>query len=345
MTETSNAVVLPCSTQEFGSFISGLLGKPQTISNMLNGPFEITKDDVLNVHALLTQRIAQQNDATLIQFTAKLVFNDDSSVLLNSIDDFEAYNEVRPVACLALHLSWVFLVKFNDKKHPEKQQIDLSFLSGNAPPLIDKDIPVVMLHGPDAGYIGYRISHTARTWGSDIDSLLSSHLKGVVDEIPKLRKWMAKHDGKIAILSFCLLFFASIIGTFFAIASFLSEQKAQVLNLSDVSSNSVTREQVLYLIDTVASGTWERFLLFSVMFLMLSFVFATAISVWVGVTADNLPPSFILLTKESEKRKRKILSRRRAKWFSFLGAIVVGVATGVGGNISYALWFEHLISP
>lgn len=237
MNGTSNAVVLPCSTQDFGRFISGLLGKPQTISNMISGPFEITKEDVLNVHALLTQRVAQQNDATLTQFTAKLVFNDDSSVLLNSIADFQSYNEVRPVACLALHLSWVFLVKFNDKKHPEKQQIDLSFLGGNAPPLIDEDTPVIMLHGSDAGYIGYRISHTARTWGSDIDSLLSAHLKGVVDEIPPFRKWLARNDGKIAVLSFCSLFLASIIGTFFAITSFLKEQKENVPPYSVVSGN------------------------------------------------------------------------------------------------------------
>lgn len=75
---SAGAVVLPCSTEDFGSFISGLLGKPQTMSNMVRGPFELKKADVVNVHALLMQRVAQQNEAVLTQFTAKLIFDDES---------------------------------------------------------------------------------------------------------------------------------------------------------------------------------------------------------------------------------------------------------------------------
>lgn len=346
MSEQSGAVVLPCSTKDFGSFISGLLGKPQTISNMIRGPFEISRDDILNVHSLLTQRISQQNEAVLTQFTAKLVFNDESSVLLNSVEDFNAYNEVRPVACLALHLSWVFLVKFQDKDHPEKQQIDISFLAGSGPPMIDRDTPIVIVGGSDTGHISYRISHTARTWGADIDALLTSHLKGVVDEIPAYRKWLARHDDKLAIFTFCSLVIASIVGAFSASTSFVSEQREKISALMESSKGDVvTPEQLNFLLDTVATGTWERFLLVSAAFLLLSVVVSVLISVWVGSTADNLPPSFILLTNESNKRKQRILARRRNKWLSFIGAIAVGVATGIGGNIAYALWFEKLIQP
>ena len=344
MSTSSTSVVLPCSTEDFGKFISGLLGKPQTISNTVQGPFEITKQDVLDVHALLDQRIAQQNEAVLTQFTAKLVFADDSSVLLNSIEDFSTYNEIRAVACLSLHLSWVFLVKFNDKPHPEKQQIDLSFLGGNSIPMIDRDIPIIMLRGSDVGFIAYRIAHTARTWGTDIDSLLTAHLRGVVDEIPKFRKWLSKHDDKIALLTFSAIFLASIIGTFYSTASFVAKQKAAVLKLGSISpTTSVTSQQMAYLLDTVASGTWERYLLVSVIFLLFSLVLSILIAVWVGSTADNLPPSFLLLTKESEKRKVRILSKRTAKWWSFLSALFTGLMMGVGGNICYVLWFEKLI--
>ncbi len=343
---SSTAIVLPCSTKDFGSFISSLLGKPQTISNTVQGPFEITKDDVSNVHALLVQRVAQQNEATLTQFTAKLVFTDDSTVLLNSLDDFMAYNEVRPVACIALHLSWIFLVKFNDRQHPEKQQIDLSFMGGGGPSMIDRDIPIVVFRGPDNGFIAYRISHTARTWGADIDSLLNSHVRTVVDEIPEWRKWLAKHDEKISLLTFCILFLGSIVAAFTASAFFVAKQKETVASiLNTVPKGLVASEQLKYLLNTVALGTWERFQFTSIAFLLLSLVISISIAVWVNTTADNLPPSFLLLTKESEKRKKKILAKSNAKFFSFLGSIIVSLLLGIGGNICYALWFERFIKP
>lgn len=348
MDTSSSAVVLPCSTADFGKFISGLLGKPQTLSNTVPGPFEIKREDILDLNALLTQRVAQQNEAVLAQFTAKLIFMGGSSVLLNSIEDFSTYNEVRPVACVGLHVTWVFLVKFNDKSHPEKQQVDVSFLGGGSEsPMIDRDFPLVMmLRGIATGFIAYRVSHTARTWGSDIDSLLGSHLRGLVDEIPQTRKWLAKHCGKISLLVFVLLLLSSIAGMFYSVTSFVVGQRRAVLALGELSpSDAMTSQQMRFLLDTVAAGTWERFLLTSVVFLLLSFVLAIAVSVWVSSTADNLPPSFLLLTKESEKRKRKIISRNQWKWLSFLGSLIASLALGIGGNICYAIWFEQLLKP
>lgn len=339
----SNAVILPCSTKDFGRFISELLGKPQTIHNSLRGSYELKREDVLNVHALLMQRVGQQNEAVLTQFTAKLMFSDNSSVLLNSIEDFSTYHEVRPVACIGLHLSWVFLVKFNDKSHPEKQEIDLSFLTGHHVPTFDEDVHVVMWGGRDTGVVVYRIAHTARSWGSDIDALLRSHLASVIEEVPKIHKWLARHNEKVAMLVFAGLILCSIGGTLYSATSFVARQKTLISQLGEITSGGVTPNHMAYLLDTVASGTWERFLLTSIVFLLFSFVVSVLVAIWVGSTADNLPPSFLLLTKESEKRKNKILAKRKVRWFSFAGSLLVGLAVGVAGNICYALWFERLI--
>ncbi|HBF34185.1 TPA: hypothetical protein DDW35_06440, partial [Candidatus Sumerlaeota bacterium] len=336
MPNRTNAVVLPCSTHDFGSFISSILGKPQTITNTIKGPFEIDQNNVLNIYALLCQRVAQQNEGTLALFTAKLIFSDDSSVLLNSIDEFSAYNEVRSVACLSLHLSWVFLVKFNGKSHPEKQQIDLSFLGGITSPVIDSDIPILLMAGLNSGFIFYRISHTARTWGADIDSLLASHMRNVVDEVPKIRKWLAKYNGKIALLTFCILFLSSIVASFTASTHFVEKQRTNLKGIySSTSQPLKTVEQMNYLLDTVALGTWARFQFTTEAFLLLSLVLSIGIAVWVSTTANNIPPSFLLLTKESEKRKKRILAKRNRKWLSFLASVVVGLLLGIGGNIFY----------
>lgn len=340
MSNQSTAVVLPCTTDQFANFVSGLLGKAQTMSNSLEGPFEITKVEVVNVHHLLTQRVAQQNDGAMMQFTAKLVMNDNSSVLLNSIDDFNAYHEVKALACLSLHLSWTFLVKFNDKLHPEKQQIDLSFLTGRGPPVIDKDIPIISFGGNDRGYMAYRISHTARTWGSDMDSLLNAQLKNLVEDISPYKRWVAKHEGKLSVGTFCVLFLASLIATYISAAGFVVKQKAAIAALGVTSqAGGATERQLAYLLDSVATGTWEVFLLRSGLFVLLSFVVSLLIAMWVSASADTLPPSFLLLTTESEKRRARILKQRKRLWIAFCLAQLAALVVGVLGNVAYALWF------
>ncbi len=126
------AVVLPCSPDQFREFIAGLLGRPQTIEGFVDGPFEVTKQNVENLHHLIDQRILSQNEATLVQFTARVEYDNNSSVLLNSLRDFLSYNEVKPLKSSALHLSWTYLMKFPMKDFPEKQVIQISFKSDTA---------------------------------------------------------------------------------------------------------------------------------------------------------------------------------------------------------------------
>lgn len=126
------AVLLPCEPDQFRDFIAGLLGKPQVIERVISGPFTVTRGNVENLYHLLDQRLASQNDATLIQFVARIVYDDKSSVLLNSFGDFLAYKEVKPLISTSVHLSWIHLVKFRNKSAPEKQQIDISFIAGKS---------------------------------------------------------------------------------------------------------------------------------------------------------------------------------------------------------------------
>lgn len=142
--QQDHAVMLPCSPDQFGRFISGLLGKPQTITQSMRGAFDISAIELMNIHQLIDQRIRQQNQGELIQFTVRIIFNDDSSVLLNSYSDLQHYNEVRPVVSKQVHLSWSYLIRFADRNVPEKQSIDLSFLSGPALQIDENDLIQVL---------------------------------------------------------------------------------------------------------------------------------------------------------------------------------------------------------
>lgn len=339
--EQTYAIALPCAPQDFGKFISSLLGKPQTIANAEPGAFEIHKQDIINSYHLLVQRVQQQNDGQLIQFTVRLVFDDNSSVLLNSIDDFQTYTEVRPVVPTQAHLSWTFIVQFRDRSHPEKQEVELSFLTAaqGAIALGDDDqiaiIPLARIAG--GGHIVFRVRHTARTWGADIESLLSGHAKHLLLPEPSVRRLAREHSGKIAI---CLgfLFFIGTVAACLLAADRLANEQLKLLSDLLQAPNAIDLK-LNKLLQMTAEGFWGKYFFSVFVFVTFSFVAAIALAIWAEVTADTHRPSYLLLTKKSEQHKTERDNRYKVRWFSFLASITVSIATGIFSNILFTKYW------
>ena len=234
------AVILPCKPGEFGAFISGLLGKPQTITAAFFGVFEITQNDIENFYHLVKQRIDQQNDATILQFSVRMVFDDDSSVLLDSFDDFVQYNEVRPIASVAAHLSWTLLIRFPSKPAPEKQDIDVSIVCSGRHFIPIFDNPVMIAHrlnSPSTGYISLRIRHTARTWGADIEALLGNHIRTLLKVRSKWNVFLTTHHEKIGAIAGPLILFAALGGGIIAMKEVLRLSSPGCQNQARRSTN------------------------------------------------------------------------------------------------------------
>ncbi len=335
-----DSIVLPCELDHFREFISGLLGKPQTISKRFRGAFDINAANIEDLHSLICQRISQQNKASLIQFTARIVFDDDSSVLLNSIDEFMTYREIRPVTSTQLHLAWSFLVVFQDKQAPEKQEIQVSFVSSFGPiPVYDEDMPVihgrfVFSVGIGASMINFRIHHTARTWGADIEALLTGHIRNIIVLPPKLRRWVWRHSTGIS-LTVAFLFFGTAV--FFSFWTASQVWSGLALDVTDYLGDSVQLQEKLdYVLTTVSSGLWARYYFSVFVFLTISLILSIVFGNWVDATAGHGKPSFIVLTEQAERRKQKLLRRYQKKLFSFILSLIVGLLTGVTAN-----WLFH----
>jgi hypothetical protein len=339
--EQHYAIALPCSQEDFGNFIGSLLGKPQTISKAYRGAFELKREDIHNSYQLVIQRVRQQNKATLIQFTVKLVYDDNSTVLLNSFDDFSTYNEVRPLVVVQAHLSWSFIVAFQDRNHPEKQEIDLSFITtapGGLAIFETDDSPVVPIAKLiSGGIISFRIRHTARTWGADIESLLAGHIKHIILPQPKVRDFTQRHSGKIA-LSLALLFFAGTVGVCTASANHISAEQIQALGVLLHNPNALD-QKLNKLLEFVASGFWGKYFFSVFVFTIFSFVAAIVLGIWAESSADTRRPSYILLTKKSEQHKAESDRKYHFKWWSFLGSITVSIVTGIVSNILFTKYW------
>ena len=140
-------LTFPFDGEQFKDFVTGLLGKPQTINKRITGNFEIHLADLQSLFELVNQRITQQNNGKLIQFTAKIFFTDRSSVQLGSYDELVTYNEVKPIISEAVRLTWDYLIQFSDKSHPEKQVIELLIVSASERLSFEsEEIPIFFLN-------------------------------------------------------------------------------------------------------------------------------------------------------------------------------------------------------
>src|SRR5476649_728413 len=72
----SHYVVLPCGMDDFASFVSGLLGKSEELRGETEGTFEIDHKSIATIYHLLQQRMAKQNDASLIYFGITVYYDD-----------------------------------------------------------------------------------------------------------------------------------------------------------------------------------------------------------------------------------------------------------------------------
>lgn len=310
LNNTSGNVALPFNEEQFKSFIVSLLGKPQSISKRFEGNFEIAKEDIVALHTIIDQRITQQNDSQLIQFRATVYYDDNSTVTLNGYDHLVNYSESLPVVSKAIHLTWQYLIKFRDKETFEKQEINLSFITETDYPLnIDKD-ENYYVHGD---YASIRINHTARTWGADIEAIISKHMATLVKKESRFNKYFRYNDETVKNGIQGLLALTTLSFTIY-----------NTLKLK--ADTSLTLNTIFWI--HYYSG---------IIFLFIAlYIFSKVIEIILEDLRIPRKPSFILLTSESYKDKEKTLKSYKRNWQKYTWTIISSVLLGVVGNYVYA---------
>lgn len=325
------AVLLPCSPASFGDFISGLLGKPQTISGHVQGFFEINRADIASIFNLLDQRISQQNEAHLVQFSILIEYSDSTTVLINSIDDFYNYAEVRPRESIGFQLFWTYLIKFIDRNVPEKQTIEISFRDSRKRyrPLE----PVGQRF--EESYVGfyYKIQHTARTWGVDLASLIEGHLRTQKKaKISDRLLWISNNKGWIIFCTALVLFLVANAGLFHAIKSYerlqLSTFNEHIINMAN---NNKVVDIVTYIAKQGLSGSVAIYMVSVILYMV---VMALIIGVFCLIFASILDyeaRGALLLTTQSEEayegRQDAISRSWLSATLSLIGALIVGIVS------------------
>ncbi len=339
-------VVLPYNRAQFREFIKGLLGSPQVISNTINGGFAIEAHDLSNLHQLIMQRVSQQNDGILVQFRAKLVFSDNSTVELAGIQELLTYNEIRPVICRGIHLLWDFIMNFQDRETPEKQRIQVSIISsGDKLPAIDSVIEDHIRPKFDTriseGFISFRIDHTARTWGADIEAMLKNHIESLLIKPHPIRDFIDKYNISGFFVMFAVLESIILLGIYFSFQQFSQNQLLHVNEIflgKDLNDPIELEIAFTFLANYLAEGEWSTFVFQSVIFIIFFSLAALIASLITLEWARPYHQSFLLLTKKTYEEREDIIRKNNRDWILFIISIPVSIATSIIAGLLFN-WF------
>jgi hypothetical protein len=322
------AVVLPYDLNELGKFIAGLLGKPQTITKNLFLPFEITKDSIRNIDALLGQRIFSQNKGVLAQFVAQTSYDDDTSVVINSLSDFLSYHEARPVVVREAAITWAFLIQFEGRSTPEKETVELKFFTRRSirPPAITK---LFEDHDPKPK-IEITISHTNRTWGEDIEALLVKSLAQYNRKAHWSRRFL---NGKANAIFF--LTFAGVLFGGYVISEAIKKIEHERLQ-EQIQSLASAIDYLRFIVDHQVNANSPADASLSIVS-GVSFFGSFAVSTLFYLVAASERPSFINFTEQGQRQKEASDRSLKHTWGQVLMAAVLSLLIGLFGKYLYDL--------
>ena len=189
----------------------------------------------------------------------------------------------------------------------------------------------------ESSAVVFRIRHTARTLGADIEALLTGYIQNFLKKDTKLKEIIQKHSGKLGLLFRFILFISSLITCFYSATQARINQLAYIKTyLGDTIS---INQKIDFLMQLNATGFWGSYYFYVFVFITVTFLMTVFLSIWVAESASASKSSHILLTKKSEEHKKILDKKYERKWYSFVISLFVSILTGIVTNIIFTfIW-------
>ena len=327
-------VVLPCKPNDFVSFLSSLLGKNQTIKKIYEGEFLVRKEDVENVYLLIDQRVSQQNSAGRLNVSITTFFSDNSSIEFNNIDDFMNHRELKKVTTDIVRLVMTYLIQFNDKKLPEKQEIEINFVSKRY-----RSGNYDVYSGFKEGGIEIKILHTARTWANDIEMLLTTNFDSIVKKQSKIKWTIINIHGKLAACFGILMFIVFVCFGFFIGNKIIKNHLT--VNVQ-IAKNLLTLDQKVDNIQSLMNSNFGgQYYFVSTLFLVctgiISYKFSDSLSINYSVFYPK--PGYLITTEYDIKEYALAKKKEKKETIKYILNIILGIFLSVFSN-----WLYYIIT-
>jgi hypothetical protein len=350
------SVILPLDEDAFKDFIVSLLGQPETIEGKMKGSFEINIGDFQNINQLLDDRITTQNLSSLLEFRAKLFFNDDTSISFNGVQSFLEHNEMRPLICEGFIFTWSYLVKFHDKQASEKQEISISFINEEILNGSPKESAVVFssdLSSVQTPKIIYSVRCTNKSWGIEITELIRKTLLILFKNNKSSHFRLTRKASDPPLFAF-FVFLSLFVGNFYLGITIYRKVLIKLgfdtcIILMDKAkiyaekTDKLEIEKKINLILQISSDCRDSDLSSSLTY-VLCLIGSMTLSSFLTIKFFELiqPPEyhFILFTEESKKVRneyfRKIKDKRIFWVVTILLSVLIGIISGVLGNYIFS---------
>ena len=334
-------LALPIKKEELGKFISGLLGQPQSIERDINVNFDIDHAWVVNLHEIINQRIHQQACAQLTAFTFVIYFKDGLKRTITSFDAFKIYSETKKQIPVGIKIIWDYLIQFPTKNYPEKQQITFSaqiFPENARKVKLPKNIFRWLFFAPiletsDWSLINYQIDHTERTWGDDIEVIISNQVNDVKrgDQIKDTLFDVGRSLLALMVVIFCLTYPLSLSNSNASAVINKGMKSYWELNNNVNSTVDIVNKKLDIFAYVVQSYSNSR----GGAYMLLSTIAAFPLAFLLLRLTRKSTYSFLVFSKEADKYRQKMLTKELRSAWILAGSFILSVLAGIIGNYGY----------
>ena len=342
--DETEEIYLPINRKDLGRFITGLLGQPQTLEKSTPLFFDINHEWLIDLHHSLDQRIKQQAHADLVEFNAIILLENKLKRTLNSVSAFETYRETKNLKSIGVKLMWTYLVSFPGKELPEKQKIFFQAITpqdeNSGGDTIYSEFRTVInkyiLTTSTKGEIKYIIENTERTWGDDIESLITDRINGIVRDKSKL------HDMfQVLKLLLVLLIITSGLAAPEIIDSYIIDKKISDLysvigSAKDALKPSIDElnKKIDLLLTLQNAGTSLGIGQVKKLLVFIVAAFIATLTLFFSTYTMN---SFVVLTTQASDSRDKLLLRERNKKAILFGSFFAAFCASILANYIYYL--------
>lgn len=351
MEHNEQEIALKVENKLLGDFVSSLLGQPQSIERFFTTPFYASHDYLVNLISLIEQRLSQQNIYTITSFQATIGFQDKTRRKLTTIEAFKSFSESLSLVSTDVNLNFGIIVNFPNKDIPEKQEIIIHLAtSSDNNNSYARDLFDIALSKKEAlsGIVAVEINHTERTWADDMLTMISNSLDDIWVKEPNYKKafrWILS-TLRLEVLLILLVLLAPFIGVLTSRAQDdRASEYSKYLSISSEESTSLVgvHKKLDFMSDkffnTVHPTIFDSFTFFGFGVFVVTFIIFLIV-VFTMKESVKPPPSFVALTKKTEKYMEEVLQDNKVNlWvLSFFGTIFTGIV------ISYTFEFLKFLT-
>jgi hypothetical protein len=209
---------------------------------------------------------------------------------------------------------------------PEKQEIELMIVATPQKNVFEDEFSP-MVSWFRRGQFGITIKHTARTWGSDIESLLTNQINSLILPEKPWRRYVRRKSTLIGILSGLFSFSAVSFGVYFANANYVQDKlhKSQEI----LATSHPDAEKLDFIIQYVAGNSQNLLFFQSLCFMALSIFVAIILAAWVSNLAEKQPYSYLVLTREAERAREETIKSLKRTTLLFCVSMVLNIILSV----------------